>query len=181
MSRLPTIDSSNASAAAKVLLDQTQAQLGRVPNLYRTMANSPAGLEGYLLFRGALVRGELKPLLREQLALIVAEENHCTYCVSAHTFRGQKMGLSADELEANRRGEAADAKTAAALRFARSVVRDRGSVSEEEFAAVRTAGWSDSEIAEIVAHVALNTYSNIFNHVAQPTLDFPLVEAGQHA
>jgi uncharacterized peroxidase-related enzyme len=178
MSRLPMIDPGLAVGATKDLLDKTLAQLGRVPNLYRTMANAPAALDGYLSFRAALVRGALSDFLREQLALLIAEENNCEYCVSAHTFRGQKIGLSRDELAANRRAEAADPKTAAALQFARHVTRARGAVSDAELATVRAAGWSDSEIAEIVAHVALNTFSNYFNHVAMPVLDFPRVPPG---
>jgi uncharacterized peroxidase-related enzyme len=180
MSRLPTIDPTVANGAAKDLLDKTQAQLGRVPNLYRTMANAPAALDGYLSFRAALVRGLLSNQLREQLALLIAEENNCEYCVSAHSFRGQKIGLSPDELTANRRAEAGDAKTEAALRFARAVTQAKGAVSDTELAAVRAAGWSDAEIAEIVAHVALNAFSNYFNHVAQPALDFPRVAVRGH-
>jgi uncharacterized peroxidase-related enzyme len=177
MSRLPTLDPAVADGAAKELLEKTQSQLGRVPNLYRTMANGPAALDGYLSFRAALVRGKLSNQLREQLALLVAEENNCEYCVSAHNFRGQKIGIPQEELAANRRAEASDAKTAAALQFARAVTQARGAVSDTELAAVRTAGWSDAEIAEIVAHVALNAFSNYFNHVAQPELDFPRVGA----
>src|SRR5438552_8138002 len=82
MSRLPTIDPAAADAAAKHLLARTEAQLGRLPNLYRTMANAPAALEGYLALRAALVRGRLGDVMREKLAVLVAEENSCEYCVS---------------------------------------------------------------------------------------------------
>ena len=110
MSRLPTIDPAAADAAAKHLLARTEAQLGRLPNLYRTMANAPAALEGYLALRAALVRGRLGDVMREKLAVLVAEENSCEYCVSAHTFRGQKLGLPAEELVANRRAASSDPK-----------------------------------------------------------------------
>ena len=81
MNRLPALDPTQATGPAKDLLDRTQAQLGRVPNLYRAMALAPAALEGYLAFRAALSHGLLSPRLREQLALIVAEVNACEYCV----------------------------------------------------------------------------------------------------
>ncbi len=181
MSRLPTIDPATASGAAKDLLEKTQAQLGRVPNLYRTMANAPVALEGYLAFRAALQHGQLSHRLREQLALVVAEANGCGYCVSAHVFRGTKIGILREELEANRQAEASDSKTAAALRFAHAVVARHGAVSDLELDIARAAGWSDEEISEIVAHVALNGFSNAFSHVAQPELDFPNVELVQHA
>jgi uncharacterized peroxidase-related enzyme len=176
MSRLPTIDPSEAADETKALLEKTQAQLGRVPNLYKTMANAPAALDGYLSFRAALVRGKLTNQLREQIALLVAQENNCEYCVSAHTFRGQKIGLAPEELLANREAHAADDKTTAALRFARNVSRAKGDIPDADLAAVRSAGWSDAEISEMVAHVALNVFSNYFNHIAQPELDFPRVQ-----
>jgi uncharacterized peroxidase-related enzyme len=180
MSRIPLLDPRQATGPAKDLLDRTQAQLGRVPNLYRAMAQAPAALEGYLAFRAALGQGQLNPRLREQLALLVAEENACGYCVSAHVFRGTRMGIAPDELQANREGEAQDPKTAAALRFARRGLRARGAVSDLELDGARAAGWSDGEITEIVAHVALNSFSNAFSHLAQPELDFPAVALVSH-
>jgi uncharacterized peroxidase-related enzyme len=176
MSRLVTIDPATASGPVKELLDKTQAQLGRIPNLYRTMANSPAALDGYLSFRAALVRGVLSSQLREQLALLIAAENHCEYCVSAHTFRGEKIGLSKTELTDNQQAQSGDAKTTAALRFARAIMNAKGDVTDAELDAVRSAGWNDTEIAEIVAHVALNIFSNYFNYVARPELDFLRVD-----
>ena len=173
MSRLPLVDVGQSEGVAREVLDRVQAQLGRVPNLYRAMANGPAALEGYLGFRAGLARGALSPRLREQLALLTAEENGCAYCVAAHTFRGRKVGLSADELRANRNARSEDERTAVALRFARAVITCRGDVPPDIFEAARAAGWSDGDLAEMVGHVALNIYSNYFNHVAQPELDFP--------
>ncbi|MFI7006336.1 carboxymuconolactone decarboxylase family protein [Streptomyces sp. NPDC050145] len=160
------------------LLDQTRRQLGRVPNLYATLANSPAALAGYLALRDHLSRGVLSARLREQLALLVAQENHCTYCVSAHTLRGRKLGLSEKELLRTREGaDDGDAHADAVLRIAREVVRTGGRVEDSALAGARQAGVSDAELGEIVAHVALNTLSNHFNHLARPELDFPEVSA----
>ena len=118
--------------------------------------------------------------MREQLALLIAEENGCEYCVSAHMFRGSKLGLPTSELDATREAASEDPRTAAALHFARAVIVDKGDVTDDEIAAARAAGWSDEELSEIVAHVALNTFSNYFNHVARPELDFPRVEVRSH-
>jgi uncharacterized peroxidase-related enzyme len=176
MSRLTTIDPSYATDTTKTLLEEVQRSLGMIPNLYRTMANSPAALKGYLNFRSALTTGSLNRALWEQIALVVAQDNDCQYCVSAHTLRGKKIGLSQQELNANRQATSSDPKTAAALQFAVLLMRQQGHVSDENLVQVRQAGYSDAEIAEIVGHVALNIFSNYFNHVAQPDLDFPAVE-----
>jgi uncharacterized peroxidase-related enzyme len=172
----PFIDAAALGAESQALLAETERQLGRTPNLYRALAVSPAALGGYLALRRALVGGVLSATMREQLALLVAQDNACQYCVSAHTLRGGKLGLSPEEMCANRAGDARDARTAAALRFARRLLATRGRLDASDLAAVTSAAWSPEELAEIVAQVALNTFSNLWNHVARPALDFPAVE-----
>ncbi|MFF7245423.1 carboxymuconolactone decarboxylase family protein [Embleya sp. NPDC008237] len=159
------------------LLARVAKQLGRVPNLYAALASGPAALEGYLAMRDHLTRGVLRPRLREQLALLIAQENECTYCVSAHSLRGGLIGLTEEQLLATRDGHDADPHTDAILGLARAVVRTRGRVSDADRAAARAAGVTDAEQAEIVAHIALNTLSNYYNHLARPELDFPEVRA----
>lgn len=56
-----------------------------MPNLFRTVANSPATLEGYLGLNGALAKVALDGKTRERVALAVSEINGCNYCLSAHT------------------------------------------------------------------------------------------------
>ena len=46
---------------------------------------------------------------------------------------------------------------------------------------MRTAGFSDGEIAEIVAHIALNVFTNYFNNITEVDLDFPKVDLLQVA
>lgn len=67
MSRIPMIDPAVSTGAIKELLDKTQKQLSRVPNLYRAMANAPAALDGYLNFRSTLASRQLSITIREQL------------------------------------------------------------------------------------------------------------------
>ena len=176
MTRMMMIDPNEATGAAGDLLSKTQAQLGRTPNLYRAMANAPAALDGYLAFRGALQSGVLSNEMRERIALLAAEDNGCGYCVSAHMFRGAKIGISAEELARARAATSDDAKVAAGLAFAREVIARKGDVSDDALTTVRAAGWSDAEIGEMVAHIALNAFSNYFSHVARPDLDFPDVD-----
>lgn len=173
MSRITAIDPDTATGTTKELLDATQQQLGRLANLYRTLAQSPAALAGYLGFRGALAGGVLSAQMRERIALLTAAINDCGYCVSAHSLRGAKAGLSNDQLCDTQRSRDVDPKIEAALQFADSIIQNRGVIADRDFTVVKTAGWSDEEIGEIVAHVALNIFSNYYNHVAQPELDFP--------
>ncbi|HEY8728309.1 MAG TPA: hypothetical protein VIL94_01925, partial [Acidothermaceae bacterium] len=83
--------------------------------------------------------------------------------------------LTEDELARTRKADDIDPHAAAVLRLAREVLAARGNVSDQTLADVRVAAVTDAEIAETVAHVALNVLSNYFNHVARPDLDFPEV------
>jgi len=178
MPRIEAIDPKEATGKARELLDGVKAKIGKAPNLMRTFANSPAALEGYLNFSGALGGGSLSAGLREQIALTVADANNCEYCLSAHTAIGKMVGLNENELVASRRATSTDARKDAALKFAHQIVVKRGEVSDGDVQAVRSAGYNDGEIVEIVANVALNIFTNYFNHVAQTVVDFPKIALG---
>lgn len=180
MPRIQPVNPDNAEGKAKTLLDGARKSLGMVPNLFATMANSPAVLEAYLSFQKALGGASLPAGLREQIALTVAGANGCDYCASAHTAIGNKLGVDATEMASNIKGFSADAKTQAVLDFAKAVVEGEGWVTDEDLKAVRDAGYSEGEIAEVVAAVALNIFTNYFNHVAGTEIDFPLVTTDQH-
>lgn len=179
MPRIPESTVETGTEEQQALLAETQRQLGRVPNLYAVMATSPAVLRGYLAMRDALSRGALSATERELLALLVAQENSCQYCVSAHIFRGKRMRIGEEALQQARSGGSDDPHTAAVLQLARTVMDTQGRVDDTTLAQVRVVGVTDEELTEIIGHVALNTLSNYVNHVAEPELDFPRVELGQ--
>lgn len=178
MSRIPTPATiGDAPEAARPLLEAVKTQIGQVPNLFRIVANSPQALEGFLGFNAALAKGKLTPATRERIALAIAEINGCDYCRTAHAFIGSNLKLDAAEIAANRRGASNDPKADAAVRFAARIVRERGQVSEADIAAVRAAGYGDAEIVEIIAHTAVNTFTNYVNEVLGTVVDFPRVDA----
>ncbi len=173
MSRSPTPATIEAApAASQPLLQAVKKQLGIAPNLFRLVAVSPAALEGYISLSGALGKGDLPAATRERIALAVAEINGCDYCLSAHTYLGRNVAITA-----NRNGASNDTKADAAVRFAVKVTKLRGHVPSEDFAAVKAAGYTDAQVIEIVQHVALNTWTNYINSVAQTEIDFPVVQA----
>ena len=176
MSRISTINPAEATGKAKELLNAVQATLGITPNMMRTMAQSPAVLEAYLNFNSTLSKGALNAKVREQIALVSAETNGCGYCASAHTALGKLTGLREEEIVAARQATSTDPKIAAALQFAQTLIEKRGSISDSDLQSVKDAGFTEGEIAEIVANVALNIFTNYFNDTAQTEIDFPRVE-----
>jgi uncharacterized peroxidase-related enzyme len=172
----------DAPAASQPLLNAVNKQLGVVPNLFRLVANSPAALEGYLGMSAALSKGALPAQTRERIALAVAQINGCDYCLSAHSYLGANLAhLDAAEMSANRRGGSTDPKADAAVRFAAKVAQARGHVGDDDVRAVKLAGYDDAQVIEIVQHVALNTWTNYINTVAETKIDFPIVTAAQVA
>lgn len=164
-------------AASQPLLNAVKAQLGSAPNLFRIVGNSPAALEGFLGLSGALGKGALDLKTRNRIALAVAEVNGCHYCLAAHSYLGENLAkLSADEMSANRRGGSTDAKADAAIRFAAKVARERGHVGETDVKAVKDAGYTDAQVVEIIAHVALNVMTNYVNEALKTDIDFPQVQ-----
>ena len=183
MSRIPTPATiADAPEKSRALLEAVNKQFGVVPNMFRLIATSPQALEGYLGLNGALGHGALPAATRERIALAVAEVNGCDYCLSAHTYLGKALARLDDaEISANRRGASNDPMADAAVRFAAAVTRARGHVSEDDLTAVRSAGYTDAQVVEIVQHVALNTWTNYFNEVFKTDIDFPVVEARKAA
>src|SRR5262249_48250860 len=173
MARMRTIELGQATGKAKDLLEAVHGKLGVTPNMMKAMANSPAVLEAYVAMSGALAKASLSGKLREQIALTVGEADGCEDCAAAHTLLGKKAGLSDAEAVASRQATAGDAKTDAALKFAAALVEKRGTVSDGDFERVRGAGFGDGEIAEIVASVSLDIFTNYFNVANQTDLDFP--------
>lgn len=181
MSRLtiPALD--DAPQASKPILEAIHKQLGVVPNLFRLIATSPAALEGFAANNGALAK-TLDLRTRERLALAVAQVNGCDYCLSAHSYLALNLAkISPLEIALNRKGESGDPKADAAVRFATKVVRERGHVTEADLKAVRTAGFSDGQIVEIIAIVAENCFTNFLNEAAKTDIDFPVVRAAEAA
>jgi uncharacterized peroxidase-related enzyme len=181
MSRLPIQTVESATGSNKDIFAALQKGLGMVPNMAKVMANSPAVLQSWVQFNTALGTAKLSAQIREQIALLTAESNECTYCLSAHTALGKMVGLNQAQIDGARHRESADPRTRAALTFAQAIIESRGGVSESDITAVRNAGFSDAEVAEIVAAVALNFFTNFFNRAFDVDVDFPRVEAHSHA
>ncbi|MBC7846918.1 MAG: carboxymuconolactone decarboxylase family protein [Flavobacterium sp.] len=173
MSRLTALDPDDSTNKSKELFDVIKKKMGMVPNMMRTMGNSPSVLNGYLGFSGALEGASLGSKLSELIALTVANENGCDYCNAAHTFVGGKKGIDSNAIDMARDGFSTDLKTKAALEFAKEVLATKGRVSDISIESIKNAGYNDGAIAEIIASVALSVFTNYFNNVADTEIDFP--------
>ena len=175
MSRITTITNDMANAEQSALLESIQQKLGMVPNFLRVFANSPTALKGFLGLHSITEEGELDGQTKERIALVLAQQNGCEYCLSAHTAIGRKAGLSTTEIEANREGSSEDARAAVAVKLAKSLAENQGDVTTAELQEARNVGYSEAEIVEIITHVGMNVLTNILAKTAQVDIDFPKV------
>lgn len=170
---LPLLDTQTAGPESRALLEQIHASFGVTPNMFKALAHSPAALRSMAGSFAALGQGTLDARLGEKIAVAVAERNACEYCLAVHMVLGRKAGATAEEMLAAQRGEAADPATAAALRFALALVERRGQVAPEDVQGLREVGFDDGQIVELLAHVALNLYTNYVNVALRVPVDFP--------
>lgn len=181
MSRINVLNHKDATTEQADLFASIQASLGVVPNFLKVFANSPAALRAFLGLHGIANEGSLAPKTRERIALALAEQNECQYCVSAHTAIGRKAGLDNSEMQANRVGSSQDEKAAVAVSFALALLEHKGEVTNAELQTVRDAGYSESDIVEIITHVGMNLLTNIIGKASRADIDFPKVELNKAA
>lgn len=175
MSRIPLVSAEHANAEQQALYAAIQAELGVVPNFLKVFAHSPDALRAFLGLYGITKQGSLAATTRERIALAIAQQNSCEYCLSAHTALGKKAGLSHEEIEANRAGSSLDAQAAVAVNLARSLMEHHGEITTAELLEARAAGFSDSDIVEIITHVGLNLLTNMIGKASRVDIDFPKV------
>lgn len=176
MSRIPLVNPKDSTGERQQLLGQIHSAFGATPNMFRAVANSTAALKSMWGSFAALGGGVIAPKLGEQIAVAIANRNACEHCLAAHTALGRKAGASGDEMSAAQDGQSQDPKTAAALRFALRVVEGRGQIETADVGALRGEGFNDEEIVEILAHVALNLFTNYVNVAFAVPVDFPGVK-----
>ncbi|RFC32303.1 MAG: hypothetical protein DID92_2727745291 [Candidatus Nitrotoga sp. SPKER] len=88
---------------------------------------------------------------------------------------GQNAGVSALEMGAAQAGQSDDPQTAAVLRFALKLVANRAQITDADVIELRSVGFNDEQIVEIMAHVALNIFTNYVNLAFNVPVDFPKI------
>ncbi len=176
MIRITLVNPTDATGPVEQTFAEIKSAFGVVPNMFRAVANSPEALASMWGSFTALGGGRLGAKLGEQIAVTIADRNNCNYCLAAHTVLGQKAGASAQEMADAQGGRSADPRTQAALAFAVKVVDARADIAAADVDALRKAGFDDGEVVEIIAHVALNLFTNYVNVALDVPVDFPGVK-----
>ncbi|NKJ47269.1 alkylhydroperoxidase [Burkholderia sp. SG-MS1] len=179
MSRIAIPAVTNATGATADVYAQVRKFAGAsVPNLFAALGHlAPATLSAALNAEGALAASSLSKADLETIKLLVSEQTGCDYCVAAHAMLGKTAGLSPEALKQIRAGEATgDARRDALVHFVLNLQTTRGTISENEFSAIRAAGYSETQLAEISLAIAMTIFTNTFNRINDTEVDFPPVK-----
>lgn len=162
-----------APAIAQPLLEGSLKKYGFVPNLHGGLAETLAALKAYIELTALFDQTSLSPTERQVVLLVASAENHCSYCVAAHSTIAKQM-VKADPaiVDAIRNlQQLPDKKLDALANFTRNVVKNRGVVCGQAFDKFITAGYSRAQVLEVVLGVAFKTLSNYTNHIIDTPLD----------
>jgi uncharacterized peroxidase-related enzyme len=174
MARSAALNPEQVPADSKPTLDAFTKNIGFTPNMMAIFAQSPIAFNAWATLLGSLSKALGKT--RDSIGLAVSEVNGCDYCLTVHSFTAERMAkLPVNEIILAREGHASDPKRDAAIQFARKVIETRGKVSDADVKAVRDAGYTDANVMEIVALVAMYSLTNFFNNVFDPEKDFPAI------
>ena len=171
MSRFHIHDELTAPEGSVPVLRGALATGGQLPNFLGVLAGSPAALRAYARFRSELRHGTLTLPTLERIALAVAQHHGSQPGIALHNRTARQAGLPLDEISAARRFNSKDEKIAALLRYLAAVVAKPGTPPMHLHEEAREAGWSDEQILEAIAYVALERSTAMINVAGDVPVD----------
>lgn len=172
MTQFPIHDLESAPDGSKPILAQLASQVGFIPNLAASMAESPVTLDSFTSLRRIAGAGSLDPVEREVVALAVSYANRCAYCMAAHSAFAARHGAPDSLLAALRAGRpAGDLRHEALRAFAHAVVTARGPLPRETKQAFLDSGFTRAQMLEVLSVVAMTSLANQVHHVTEVPVD----------
>lgn len=175
MGRIEKMAPEKATGELQVTFAQMQKNMGKIPNIFQHMGNSPSVLKAFLQMVDSASHLTLSPQIQEKIALATSERNKCQYCLSAHTAMAKMAKLTDEQILAARKGSAENSKELAILKLAQQIVEKRGQLTAQEVEEAKKAGITSQELVEIIFLVNLTMFTNYFNHIVDPEIDFPKI------
>lgn len=166
-SRFDIHDELTAPEGSVQILKSIGSAGGSVSKFIGVLAGSPASLRAFARMRSELRSGALAEKTRERIALAVAEHRQDTYSVAQHARRARAVGLGLDEISKARSFTSGDAKEAALLAFLEAALKAGSRPARHLQEEAREIGWSDEEILEALAHLALSEFQSLIANAAE--------------
>jgi alkylhydroperoxidase family enzyme len=170
ISRFDIHDELTAPEGSEAIVKSISAA-GEIPKFLGVLAGAPAALRAYVRMRSELQNGVLPRPTRARIALAVAEHRGDTYSIAQHARTAQAAGLGLDEVSRARSFKSSDPREAALLVLLEATVEPGGRPAHHLVEEAREAGWSDEELIEAVAHLALSEFQSLVASAAALPLD----------
>lgn len=160
---------STAKPEVRATLESVTQKFGFLPNLFTYMAEAPVAIEAYLALNAYIQESSFTPQQAQVALLAVSVENQCGFCSVAHRAIGKMVGANQQTLDALASDTLIEsAQDHALVSFVRTVVRERGRVSEETVNQFLASGFTKQQVFEVMLIVAIKTLSNYSNHISRP-------------
>jgi AhpD family alkylhydroperoxidase len=179
MSRFHIHDELSAPEGSVPVLRGALAGGGQLPNFLGVLAGSPAALRAYARFRSELRHGRLPIATLERIALAVAQDAGSQPGLALHVRAARSAGLAVDEIALAREFDSRDERHAALLRYLRPLVTAGGQPPMHLHEEAREAGWTDEELLEAIAYVALERFTAMVNVAGDVPADGSVEETRQ--
>jgi len=173
MSRFQIHDELTAPDSSARILKGVSTAGGSISKFVGVLAGAPAALRAYTRMRSELRGGALPRQTRERIALAVAERREDTYSIAQHARTARAAGLGLDEISRARGFESADGREAALLTFLQATLDADGRPPLHLVEEAREIGWTDEQLLEAVAHLALNEFQSLIANAASLPQDQP--------
>ncbi|PZS32294.1 MAG: carboxymuconolactone decarboxylase [Pseudonocardiales bacterium] len=177
MSRFHIHDELTAPEGSVPVLKGALATGGQLPNFLGVLAGSSAALRGYARFRSELRHGKLELRTLERIALAVAEHYESEPGIAMHGRMARAAGLGIDEVALAREFQSRDVREAALLQYLRALVDGGGRPPMHLHEEAREAGWSDEQLLEAIAYVALESFTAMINVAGEVPVDGSVEES----
>jgi len=171
MSRFHIHDDLTAPEGSLPLLKAAMASAGQLPNFLGVLAGPPAALRAYARFRAELRHGTLPLPTLERISLAIAEHYRSQPGITIHSRTARQAGLGIDEVALAREWDSRDEREVALLRYLRALVEHRGRAPMHLHEEAREAGWTDEQLLEAVAVVALESFTAMVNVAGEVPVD----------
>ncbi len=178
ISRFQIHDDLTAPKDSLTILRGALGRGGQLPNFLGVLAGAPAALRAYARFRSELRGGHLDVQTLERIALAVAEHQHAEAGVELHQRTARQAGLGLDEVARARRFGSADPRQQALLSYLQAVLTV-GRVPAHLHEEAREAGWTDAELLEAIAYMALESFTQMVNVAGEVPVDGSVEETRQ--
>lgn len=167
MSRIPVVDLHNANTEQKALLEAIAAQMGNVPEHAKVLANSPVTLQAFMGMLLIANQGSLSRQTCARIAIAIAQRHSSEHGWKSPALTGSKVGLTGNEIAANREGTSEDARAAVAVKLALGLAETIGAVETAQLNHARVSGFTNADIVEIIAHVGINLLASMLVNAAR--------------